>query len=226
MSQTSETKMSTMTHPQLLAEQEKTLTTPRLSYGILAKILFVTMDLFYGRKGTLPKFKVLEIIARMPYQSWENVAYVAITHKYKDTKFARRVFDRVQESRVQQDNEQWHLLIISEQIEKLGMKMGYLRYRLIPQIIAFVYYNISWLLYVIKPSLSYRLNMEFEDHAEHEYMQFVAAHPELEAIPFKSDFEKDYGKFKSVSDMLRQIALDERHHKEESSARIEEARFK
>jgi ubiquinol oxidase len=55
-----------------LIEQEKTLSTPRMKYGILSKILFMTMDLFYGKKSTIVKTKVLELIARVPYQAWEK----------------------------------------------------------------------------------------------------------------------------------------------------------
>lgn len=50
----------------LRAEQEATLSSPRRSYGIAAKVLFATMDLLYGKPRTLSKFKVLEIIARVP----------------------------------------------------------------------------------------------------------------------------------------------------------------
>jgi len=217
--------MKQLSAAKLKTEQQRTLATPRRKYSLMAKLLFVTMDLFYGRKATLKKFKVLEIIARVPYQAWENVAYVAITHTYRKGEFSRRVFDRVQESRVQQDNEQWHLLIIEEQLEKRGEHQGFMRFRVIPQFIAFVYYNISWLLYVIHPVLSYRLNADFEDHAEHEYMNFVADNPELENEPFESIFEKDYGKFNSMADMLRQIGCDEREHKEESIVRLAEPRF-
>jgi len=100
----------------LKTEQDKTLASSRMKYGFLAKMLFFTMDLFYGRKRTLSKFKVLEVIARVPYQAWEHVAYVAITHKYRTPDFARRIFDFVTESREQQDNEQWHLLILEEMV--------------------------------------------------------------------------------------------------------------
>jgi len=55
----------------LAREQAVTLATPRRRYGFLARLLFVTMDLLYGRKRTLSKFKVLAIIARAPYQAWE-----------------------------------------------------------------------------------------------------------------------------------------------------------
>lgn len=210
---------------ELRMQQEITLAAPRLKYGLLARLLFVGMDMVYGRRQTLSKFKVLEVIARVPYQSWEHVAYIAMTHKYGEPGFARRIFDFVAEARQQQDNEQWHLLILAEMTHRQGLKEGFLRYRLIPQIIAFFYYHVSWLLYVIKPRLSYKLNAHFEDHAEHEYMEYVRDNQDLEQTPFESEFEPDYGSFASQADLFRRIALDEREHKEESIARMEEARF-
>jgi len=209
----------------LKLEQERTLLAPRLRYGLLARLLFVTLDVFYGRPRTLPKFKVLEVIARVPYQAWEHVAYIAMTHKYGEPNFARRIFDFVSEARHQQDNEQWHLLILEEMVAKKNIKEGFLRYRLLPQIIAFFYYHVSWLLYVIQPRKSYELNAHFEDHAEHEYMEFVRENPALETTIFRSTFEKDYGVFNNEADLLRQIGLDERQHKDESLARMQEARF-
>ena len=117
---------------ELKAEQEKTLATPRLKYGLLAGALFLGMDLFYGRKSTLSKFKVLEVIARVPYQSWEHVAYIAMTHTHGEARFARRIFEFVSEARHQQDNEQWHLLILVEMTGRRRAKEGFLRFRLIP----------------------------------------------------------------------------------------------
>ena len=210
---------------QLKREQENTLGSPRMHYGILSRVLFVAMDLLYGRRRTLSKFKVLEVIARVPYQSWEHVAYIAITHTHAHPDFARRIFDRVKESRIQQDNEQWHLLILEELTEKKGIHENFVWYRLIPQVIAFVYYHISWLLYVIRPAWSYLMNAHFEDHAEHEYMAYVAENPALDREPFESMFADDYGKFASLADLFRQIGYDERVHKEESLAWIAAARF-
>ncbi len=43
--------------------------------------------------------------------------------------------------------------------------------------------------------------------------------------PWHSEFSDDYGRFESVADLLRQIGLDESHHKEESLRRVESARF-
>ena len=209
----------------LKREQERTLGTPRLPYSLLARVLFVGMDMLYGRRRTLSKFKVLELIARVPYQAWEQVAYVAMTHTSRDPGFARRIFDRVRESRQQQDNEQWHLLILEELIAGRGLREGFVRFWLIPQFIAFVYYQIVWLMYIVRPSWAYRLNAEFEDHAEHEYMEFVREHSELEQEPFDSILSEDYGPFKSLADLFRQIGYDERVHKEESLAWQRAPRF-
>ena len=211
--------------PDLKAEQEKTLDSPRRRYGFFAGLLFFTMDLFYGKARTLSKFKVLEVIARVPYQSWEHVAYIAMTHTYSAPHFARRIFEFVKESRAQQDNEQWHLLILEEMVQNKGIKENFFLYRILPQIIAFFYYHLSWLFYVIKPAWSYGLNADFEDHAEHEYMEFVRENPSFEREPFESDFKEDYGSFSSVADLFRRIGLDERQHKEESLNRIQHARF-
>ncbi|MCG3175727.1 MAG: hypothetical protein MOGMAGMI_00660 [Candidatus Omnitrophica bacterium] len=209
----------------LRAEQQRTLASPRRRYGLLARGLFLFMDLFYGRRRTLSKFKVLEVIARVPYQSWEHVAYIAMTHTYGKPHFARRVFEFVKESRHQQDNEQWHLLILEERVQVKGLRENFLLHRIAPQVVAFAYYHVSWLLYVMRPEWSYALNADFEDHAEHEYMEYVRDNPELESEPFESDFKADYGDYSTTADLFRRIGLDEREHKDESLRRIAQARF-
>jgi hypothetical protein len=203
----------------------RTLDEPRRRYGPFARTLFSLMDAAYGSRRTLPKFKVLEIIARVPYQAWEHVAYVAITHRSSKPPFARRVFERVEESRSQQDNEQWHLLILEELIWTRGQREGWFRYGLLPQVLAFAYHRVSWLLYALKPAWSYALNADFEDHAEHEYALFVEENPDLELEPYDGLFADAYGRFESLADLFRQIGQDERLHKEESLARIADARF-
>ncbi len=209
----------------LQEEQAATLRAARRPYGLFARALFLGMDLVYGRKRTLSKFAVLEVIARVPYQAWEQVAYIAMTHTYAKPGFARRVFEFVKESRAQQDNEQWHLLILEELIQKEGIRESFLLYRVGPQLVAFFYYHVSWLLYAVDPKHSYALNADFEDHAEHEYMEFVRENPALESRPFESEFEADYGKCASLADLFRRIGLDERHHKLESLARMAAPRF-
>lgn len=212
-------------HDELAQSHAETLAAPRRHYSLAARLLFAGLDIFYGRARTLEKFRVLELIARVPYQAWEQVAYVATTHVHEHGELARRVYDRVLEARAQQDNEQWHLFILDELIASKGSAFGRLRTAWLPQLIAFLYYQISWLLYVVSPAWSYRLNADFEDHAEHEYAALVVAHPEWETASFNSQFATDYGRFVSLADLFRQISYDERCHKRESEAKISIARF-
>ncbi len=214
-----------LSHDELIAAQRKTLAEPRRRYGFAARALFVTMDLVYGRPRTISKFKVLEIVARVPYQTWEQVAYIAVTHMHHQTGMARRIHERIVEARGQQDNEQWHLLILQELILKAGVREPRLKFFWLPQAIAFLYYQLSWLMYVVQPKWSYQLNADFEDHAEHEYMQWVTEHPAWETEPFDSEFHEEYGAFESLADLFRQIGHDERVHKQESIEEIETARF-
>jgi ubiquinol oxidase len=208
----------------LRVEQGVSLASPRRKASISAKVLFVLMDVVYGKRRTLEKFRVLELIARVPYQAWENVAYVAVTHTARQPGFARRVFDSVRVSRWEQDNEQWHLLILEELVA--GQPPGsWLKSRVIPQVIAFGYYQLSWLTYAIKPAWSYRLNADFEDHAEHEYALFVQEHPEWETRTFDSRFTDDFGLYASLADLFRQIGYDERLHKLQSEAAMNAPRF-
>ena len=213
-------------HEALVKAQRETLDSPRRQYGLPARTLFGLLDLLYGRKRTLSKFKVLELVARVPYQSWEQVAYIAITHVAPHTGKARHIHDRVAQARAQQDNEQWHLLILEELVARSGRKERRWQYYWIPQALAFVYYQLSWLMYVLHPAWSYRLNADFEDHAEHEYMTLVTEHPEWQQEPFASEFEADYGRFDSMADLFRQIGHDERVHKEESLAQMRQPRFR
>lgn len=211
-------------HDQLVEEQRRTLSSPRRKYALSSRVLFRVMDAVYGKERTLEKFRVLELVARVPYQAWENVAYVAVTHTADEPGFARRVFDRVRVARWEQDNEQWHLLIL-EELTAGKKRGGFLRSRVIPQILAFSYYQLSWFLYALRPSRSYRLNADFEDHAEHEYALLVQDHPEWEHVRYEGEFTGDFGEYDSLADLFRQIGYDERLHKLESEHHLANPRF-
>lgn len=210
---------------ELQIEQAATLASPRMKPIPPARALFAVMDLLYGRSATLAKFRVLEVVARVPYIAWEQVAYVAITHTHGTPHFAHQIHDEVQAVREQQDNELYHLLILEELLQGRGERQGLWRYRVMPQLLAWLYYHVSWALYVVRPKWSYLLNVHFEDHAEHEYMAYVDEHPELEQQAWESEFEDDYGSHKTVADLLRRIGLDEREHKLDSLDKVHNARF-
>ena len=215
--------MERLDHDRLVEEQAVTLATPRRDYSLSAKALFKIIDGVYGPGRSLEKFRVLELVARVPYQAWENVAYVAVTHTARQPGFARRVFDRVRTARWEQDNEQWHLLIMEELTA--GERRGFLRSRVVPQVLAFGYYQLSWFMYALRPTWSYRLNADFEDHAEHEYALMVTEHPEWELSPYTGEFTEDFGAFDSMADLFRQITYDERMHKLESEHNMRAPRF-
>jgi hypothetical protein len=50
-----------------------------------------------------------------------------------------------------QDNEQWHLLILQDLAQRQGLRQSFVRHRLAPWLIAFLYYHVSWLLFVLRP---------------------------------------------------------------------------
>jgi ubiquinol oxidase len=216
--------MERLDHDRLVAEQKTSLHSPRRPYSLSARALFATMDLLYGRERNLEKFRVLELVARVPYQAWENVAYVAVTHTASQPRFARRVFDRVRTSRFEQDNEQWHLLIL-EELTAGTPRRSFVRSRVVPQVLAFAYYQLSWFMFALRPAWSYRLNADFEDHAEHEYAQLVDEHPEWEGIPYDGEFTADFGAYDCLADVFRQIGYDERLHRLESEVRMTASRF-
>ena len=215
--------MQRLDHDALVANQQEQLNSPRRNYSLSAKALFMTMDLVYGKERTLEKFRIIELVARVPYQAWESVAYVAMTHTSRDSEFARRVYDRVRVARVEQDNEQWHLLILEDLTR--NAPRPWIKARIIPQILAVLYYQLSWLMFVVRPKWSYRLNADFEDHAAHEYAHLVDEHPEWEKQPFESSFESDFGMYDSLADMFRQIGYDEVVHRQESELMMTQSRY-
>lgn len=76
-------------HEELASTHLQTLAPPRRRYSLAARALFAALDVFYGRARTLEKFRVLELIARVPYQAWEQVAYVATTHVHDQRELSR-----------------------------------------------------------------------------------------------------------------------------------------
>lgn len=205
------------------AEDERTR--PRRSYSIAARLLFVALDAVYGKASSLEKFRVLEVVARVPYQAWEQVSFVAVTHTHTDPAFARGIYDRTTEARAQQDNEMMHLLMIEELLDQTRFRRSILKGVVLPQAMAFAYYQLSWLLYVVRPGWSYGLNADFEDHATHTYLDYVHEHPTLDDQAWTSTFAEDYGPSDTVGELFRRIALDEAAHRAESERLIHAARF-
>jgi hypothetical protein len=200
----------------LKAEQAASLDRPRMKYTILARMLFWGMDVLYGKKTTLPKARLLEILARIPYQAWENRQYTLMNRRYGDEREVARADAVIRYGRSAQDNEFWHLRVIQEKMKEDGITEGVFRERVIPWIACFKYRLFSRILAAINIRRAFLMNAEFEDHAEHVYMEFVREHPEWDRQKAAHPVVRQYGPFETWGDVFRSIGLDERDHMNES----------
>ncbi len=200
------------------AEQEATLNRKPLDHGAVAKFLFWSMDLIYGKETSLPKVRLLEILARIPYQAWETRQYSRMTGQYSNNQAVEEAKDLIVWGRQAQDNEFWHLRTIEARMLKLNIRESWFWETLAARVAAIKYGLFSKTLAFFSLRTAFQLNAEFEDHAEHTYMQFVKDHPELDQQPVDCPVANEHpnGPFASWGDVFRQIALDERDHMNDS----------
>jgi len=201
----------------LKAEQEKTLQTPVMKANMLLKGMYLAMDLVYGGKRTLPKFKVIEILARYPYWAWENGSYHRLSRRYASSRYtegkaSEADLRHIDLGRHAQDNEQSHLMIVEDIMRQQGMKQNWFMSYVVPRCMVFGYLLLTRSLYRLKPEWSFAMNARFESHAEHEYMRLVAEHPEWEGEPVESVHFDAYPLQRTTADLFRRIGLDERDH--------------
>ena len=198
------------------AEQAATLARPRMKYTLSARFFFWFMDFVYGKAMTLPKIKLIEILARIPYQAWELKAYWRLTFGYHDRKIREEGVRLVQLGRLSQDNEYWHLIIAVEKIREDDIPESGFWYRFMPKLLALSYAVFARTLAIVRLRSAFYFNAMFEDHAEHEYAQFVQDHPELDEQPVTNELVKQFGNPATWGDVFRHIGLDERVHRNES----------
>lgn len=206
---------------ELKAAQEETLKTSTMRANLILKVMFAAMDLVYGSGRSLLKFKSIEILARYPYEAWENSSYHKLTRLYSRTGYIKKnksdnLVRLIELSRKSQDNEQWHMMIIEDIMRQNKIKQGWFRARLVPRVLAFGYLGLTRLLYGLNPKWSFAMNAKFESHAEHEYMLMVQEHPEWDNEPASTEYFQYYPKQATMADLFRGIGLDERHHMQES----------
>jgi ubiquinol oxidase len=206
----------TLNPARLRYEQQRTLGGPETRPRLVLRLLFGSIDLVYGRRPSIEKFLVLEHLAQVPYRSWERVAQRHIARTRGRSVLARRIQERVAEARAQHDNEQWHTLVMEELIARRGRRLGRLRHRLLPRLLALPWQIGTWVMHLVWPKWSYRLNAAFEAHAERSYMRFVALHADTEQQNFGGPLADRWEVAVTVADVLRQIGHDERMHKLDS----------
>ncbi len=200
----------------LKKEQQASLSRPRYKYSLAAKAFFSFMDIITGKRTTLGKTKMVEILASIPYRSWEITKYGQMTRKYQNWQEVKRANDVLQWGRDAQDNEYWHLLVINEKMKEDGIKDPWYLSWPIPCIMTMGYIVITRIMAFVNIKRAFLFNAEFEDHAEHIYAQFVADNPQWENEPVKSELVKQYGDFENWADVFRRIGLDERDHMNQS----------
>ncbi|TXH00169.1 MAG: hypothetical protein E6P95_04140 [Candidatus Moraniibacteriota bacterium] len=195
--------------------------------GIIPKILGTILvhcgNLVYGREPSYGKFKSIEVIARIPYQSWEVASYMLLTMFYADEKKAIELAKTSEFSRMSQDNETMHVVVLSQLAKKYG-ENGFILHTLLPLLFSFGYATASFLLYLVSPKSALQLNYLFEDHAFSQYARFVEHHAgELKERPVLSDFLAFYGRqAKSEYELFVSIRNDEIIHRNTSAHRADE----
>lgn len=210
--------------PALRAEYAEQLNTykPGLVPAVLGWILVTMGNTFYGKKPSYLKFKAVEVVARIPYQSWESAAYTLLTAFYGNEKHAIRLCKMAAFGRFAQDNETMHVVVITSLVRK--MKGGDIfRHTLLPLLFCFFYFWAVYLLYMFSHRAALELNYLFESHAYNQYSLFLEQNEEmLRSKPICSDFLTFYGReAKSEYEFFASVRNDELIHRNRSIHEID-----
>ncbi|HEY9873114.1 MAG TPA: alternative oxidase [Candidatus Obscuribacterales bacterium] len=139
---------------------------------LLVSVLVFVINTVY-RHRPIPRFYVLETVARVPY-----FAYLSVLHLYETMGLWRRK-DWLKVHFAESWNELHHLLIM----ENLGGNTHWID-RFLAQHVALIYYWIVVTLYLIYPSSAYNFMELVEGHAYNTYDKFLKEHElELKAAP-------------------------------------------
>ena len=68
----------------LKKEQQASRARPRYPYSALARVFFGSMDMLTGKKTTLAKAKLVEILAPVPYRAWERREQARVARRQGD----------------------------------------------------------------------------------------------------------------------------------------------
>lgn len=181
---------------------------------LLGSLLVGVGNLVYGEKPSYEKFKAVEVIARIPYQSWESVAYTLLTAFYSDEHRAIRYAKVLPFARHAQDNETMHVVVVSQIVKAHGHN-GVIRHTLIPLLFSFFYFWAIWLLSLCYKRGAFELNFLFESHAYEQYTRFLETEGEhLRSRPLDSHFLTFYGReAQNEYDFFESVMIDEVIHR-------------
>ena len=190
---------------------------PGLAARVLGKLFTGSGDLMYGKKPTYQKFKAIEVVARIPYQSWEVASYTLLTWFYSNERRAIELAKTSAFSRMAQDNETLHVVVISQIVKRLKCE-SFLRHTVVPLIFATFYALAVFALYLVSRRAALELNFVFESHAFEQYSQFLEEnHEKLRLTPISSDFLDFYGRHaKTELEFFESVRNDELIHRNRS----------
>lgn len=190
---------------------------PGLVARFFGYLLVGSGTLVYGKRPSYEKFKAIEVIARIPYQSWEVATYTLLTGLYANEERAIELTKTSTFSREAQDNETMHVVVISQIVKRLKCE-GFFRHVFIPLVFAFFYFWTVYILYMVSRRSALELNYLFEDHAYHQYQQFLMNEGErLRDTAVYSDFLVFYGRnARSEYELFESIRNDELIHRNRS----------
>lgn len=190
---------------------------PTFIARLLGSLLVYSGTLIYGHKPSYAKFKAIEVIARIPYQSWEVAAYTILTTLYSNERRAIELTKLNAFSRMAQDNETMHVVVISQITQRLHCE-GFFRHTFIPFLFAFFYFWIVYILFLISRRAALDLNYLFESHAYVQYQEFLDNDGDrLRHTPVTSDFLAFYGRnVRNEYELFELIRNDELIHRNRS----------
>lgn len=145
-----------MGHPQ---------TTPFVG-GVFFVLCWTLDRLYEGRP--IPKFWVLETVARLPYFS-----YITVLHLYETLGWWRT--PQLREVHAAEENNELHHLLIMESLGGGGSWSD----RFLAQHASLVYYWVVVGLFAFSPAMAYNFSLLVEQHAFVTYSQFVEENEEL-----------------------------------------------
>lgn len=189
---------------------------------------FIVMagNIVFGDAPSYLKFRAVEVIARVPYHSWDAAAFTLMTACYQDSKRALALAHTSRFARMAQDNETMHVVVISEIAAQEG-QANFFIHTLIPLLFAGFYYWMSYLMYLIRPRYSMELNYLFESHAFEQYSLFLEQQgKEMKKKPVDSEYLRWYGReAHSQYELFELIRNDELIHRNRSIREIVEGRM-
>ncbi len=190
---------------------------PSMPARILARMLIFLGNFVYGKEPSYLKFRSIEIIARVPYQSWTSACFTLLTVFFSNEEKALQLSKVSSYAEFAQANETMHVVVIS-QLTRKEQSAGVIRHTLFPMFFSFFYFWASYALYFLNRRISYELNYLFEDHAYTQYDLFLQKNREaLTQKKIESTFLSAYGRTPNNQyEFFISVRDDEKKHRDAS----------